>query len=78
MALAREALALLSLESCLPWSLRYLPDAHLSVYQLALALDCPPLAEQSIRQACRYALLLQGPSGPDYKAASAHLKRMLR
>ena len=61
---ALQAVRLLTAPENLPWSARYVADAHLSVYQLCEALDKRELARKHIAAALEMNLLLQGPRSP--------------
>ena len=62
---AIDALRLLKAENNLHWSIRYIPDAHSTVAQLANSCNSRSLAREHAKFAYEMSLLLQGPSSPD-------------
>lgn len=72
--IALDSVKLLSQEQCLPWSIRYLAEAHLNVYMIASSLGKKTVAFQHLQQAHHYNIRLQGPCTPETKR-TAHLLR---
>ena len=66
---AEDALRLLQAEANLHWSIRYIPDAHSTVAQLANSCGSRSLAREHARLAYQTSLLLQGKDSPDTLAA---------
>jgi len=69
---ALESVRLLVDEQNLPWSVRYVPEAHINVYQIALILNKKKLAKQHLLLAHERNRVLQGEDGPD--TISSHSK----
>lgn len=74
---ALDAVRLLSIEENLCWSIRYLADAHLTVYQLAMAIDTSEYAEigmKHLRKAHEFSQILEGEDAPNTKSIKNYLE----
>ena len=73
---ALDAVRLLSIEENLCWSIRYLADAHLTVYQLAMAIDTSEYAKigmKHLNKAYEFSQMLEGDDAPNSMSIKNYL-----
>ena len=74
LAIAHDAVRLLSAKECLKWSIRYLADAHMSVYQLELACGTSERkAKKHLQAAHDLNILLTSERSPESKSTAMKL-----
>lgn len=63
--IALESVKLLEKAECLPWSIRYVADAHLTVYYICKSINKIDLSRKHLEIAHQHNVLLQGIGSPD-------------